>query len=71
MRIERTFSIYFASIATFITLFVMAFFLFTVDTNWYETLLIERIFFDSKRSFYFYYRSFSRSSNWLGRWYLR
>ncbi len=45
MRIERTFSIYFASIATFITLFVMAFFLFTVDTNWYETLLIGRIFF--------------------------
>ncbi|GIN19101.1 MAG TPA: sensor histidine kinase [Bacillus bacterium] len=39
MKMARTLSFYFASLALFVFLFVLLIFLFTVDTDWYQSLM--------------------------------
>ena len=44
MKIQKTFSLYFASAALITTLFVGATLLFMIDANWYVALFQKRIF---------------------------
>lgn len=44
MRMAKTFSIYFASVAFFIFLFVLLILIFTVDADWYQSLMQDNFF---------------------------